>query len=513
MFFLSILRPKKKFMFRPQSLFLELFAERLDRVQAIESYPVDVFEASHVILDGRHYYQITCSKDFLALMKKTKGVLSAIPDDPRMVEIDVISFNAILKHISDIISRHLDAYDLDSYLKKKLSLIYAFEFMKISRLLPLILDRKVQEFYSDSPHSRIYLDHSEWGRCLTDIQLTQEEIQAITTHMQTFSGFSLDYSLNSLKTDWQINDLICRVSLDIAPLSVTGFTLDARKISSKVYTLPELIRSDTISKDLAIFLLFFLNLGRNLTIIGETNSGKTTLLNSLDLFISPEKRRVYVEDVLESMNLIRYNYHQAKYRVAPYDVGVGGRTKSSEVIKVLHRSPNIIVLGEIQTKEHSRALFSSLASGIRGLQTFHSTSIDQAFRRWIFSHRIDPVSLNELDLVVLMNRTSTFPTRRRVASVFEVISKDGFASTGLTFPSTNEVYTRDMNGELVCLHPVDKTYMFKKLCEVYPESYLRQLYEKMYKLLSPILDENIDFDSLVERISNFWCRLNEQFRI
>ncbi|MEM3403945.1 MAG: ATPase, T2SS/T4P/T4SS family [Nitrososphaeria archaeon] len=513
MLFSNFFSVKRKPVFSQSPLLLELFTERLDRAQVIESYPVDVFEVSHVVLDGRHYYQITCSKDFLELMKKTKIVLNEIVDDPHIVEIDLISFSTILKHVSNIILQHLNKYVLDDHLKRKLSLIYAFEFMRLSRLLPLILDHKVQEFYSDSPCSRIYLDHVEWGRCLTNIQLTQEEIQAITTHMQTFSGYSLDYTSNSLKTDWQIDDIVCRISLDIAPLSVTGFILDARKISSKIYTLPELIKSDTLSKDLAISLLFFLNLGRNLTIIGETNSGKTTLLNSLDLFISPEKRRVYVEDVLESMNLIHYNYHQAKYRVTPYDVGVGGKTKSSEVIKILHRSPNIIVLGEIQTEEHSRALFSSLASGIRGLQTFHSTSVDQAFRRWMFSHKINPVSLNELDLIILMNKTSNFPTRRRVASVCEVIPRDSSVSTGLLPPSIDEVYTRDMNGELVCLRSFDKTHMFKKLCEVYPETYLRQLYERMYQLLSPLLDENMDFSTLVTEVSDLWCKLNEQFHI
>ncbi|MGQ9780830.1 MAG: ATPase, T2SS/T4P/T4SS family [Nitrososphaeria archaeon] len=508
--FLDFRENRPKPTFREKSLFVELFSEVYIDLPKMESYPLGMFEVSLRSLRGRNLYCVSCAEEFKVLLKKTKHILDEISDDPHLLDFREISFDFLTRHLSSLIQSRL----VDSGLREEdrvgLSSVLAFEYMKISRILPLMLDPHVQEFYVDSPETCVYLDHDLWGRCLTNVQLTLEEVRALTTHMQTFSGYALDYSVNSLKTDWRIKEYVCRLSLDTSPLSATGFNLDVRKISSKVHTMPELVRSGALTKDVVLYLLFFLSLGRNVTIIGESNSGKTTLLNALDLLLPPDKRRIYVEDVVESIDLLRYNYHQAKYRVSPYDIGAQRGSKSVEVTKILHRSPNIIILGEIQTREHSEALFSSLSSGIRGMQTFHATSIEQAFRRWIFSHGIDPVNLNELDLIVQMNKTSTFPIRRYVASVSEV-SQSGFPKLygeGATF-SFNEIFARDLGGEMVCLCPLEKTLTFKKLNTIYRDIFLRAYFEIMSKLFASILEADVSFDSLVEGVSDVWCRVNE----
>ncbi len=489
---------------------IELFDEDCEQAY-LENYTIEYFEILFKRFNGRNFYHIRCSKKLLTLIERTCTVFDEILENSSLLEFEEISFKSFIENLSKLFYSSMKTFTLSECERQFLSKLYAFEFMKISRLFPLLVDEHVQEFYLDSPSTRIYLDHDRWGRCLTNVILTEEEVQAIKTHVQTFSGYALDYLTNSIKTEWNLNKITYRISLDTFPLSPTGFNMDVRKIFPQTYTLPQLIQFKMLSKEIALFLLFFLNFGRNITIVGETNSGKTTLLNALDLFLSPEKRRIYVEDVQESLDLLKYGYHQAKYKVSPYDVGSRGK-KSVEVTKILHRSPNIIILGEIQSEEHSRALFNSLSSGIRGMQTFHATSPYQAFRRWIFSHKIDPVSLLELDIIVCMGKTHEFPVKRFISSVYEVLPAEerNISLEKIGF-SLNEVFTRDVNEDFVNLVPLENTYTFKKLMTLYSESYLKSSYEKMCKIFEPILEKSTSFETLVKDISSAWVKVKDAF--
>ena len=79
-----------------------------------------------------------------------------------------------------------------------------------------------------------------------------------------------------------------------------------------------------------------------------------------------------------------------------------------------------MILGEIQSEEHSRAFFQALSAGVRGLQTFHSSSPEQAVRRWLELHGISKANLLDLGIVVQMSRPQKLSSRRYVQSVSTV---------------------------------------------------------------------------------------------
>src|SRR3989442_12557306 len=107
------------------------------------------------------------------------------------------------------------------------------------------MDKLVTEFYVDSVRSPAYLDHYKYGTCESAIFLTERQRKAIETHLDTFRGYTLDYTLPSLKNNLYVGGNRLRVSLDLTTLSVNGFSLDVRRLSVPNVSLTDLVDDET----------------------------------------------------------------------------------------------------------------------------------------------------------------------------------------------------------------------------------------------------------------------------
>jgi pilus assembly protein CpaF len=366
-------------------------------------------------------------------------VRSAVADvsaslDPKDVE--PLAFGRLVEVLSQHSAERLAANGVKSRVRE-LAELAAYEAMGMSRVLALAKDQKVTEFFVDSDSTPVYLDHATAGRCETSILLTERERGAIETHVDTFSGYTLDFRTPSMKNDLVVAGAILRISLDLEPVSVNRFAMDVRRLNVSSLSLGSLIALGVITEEAAALLVGWLETGGNITIIGETGTGKTTLLNALDELVQKRLRRLYIEDAVETRDLLQRGYHQMKVKVDPFERGdVTGRTKESEIVKALHRSPDIVILSEIQSEEHSRAFFQALAAGARGIQTFHASTIEQAIRRWVSMHHVPEGSLLDLGLVVQMARPDRLNQERYVQRVCQVTPDRGS-------PRLKEILVRD----------------------------------------------------------------------
>jgi type II secretory ATPase GspE/PulE/Tfp pilus assembly ATPase PilB-like protein len=138
--------------------------------------------------------------------------------------------------------------------------------------------------------------------------------------------------------------------------------------------------------------------------------------------ITPKEfRKIYIENVVESLNQSEYEKHQLKFRVDSLEEESNIKfSKTNQIKKLLHRTPDIIYLGEILTIEEANAMFHCLAAGLRGFQTIHANNIDSLLNRFLYHFQIDRSCLTDLDLIILMkkNRNS-----RKIASISEVNDK------------------------------------------------------------------------------------------
>ena len=368
----------------------------------------------------------------MTLRKVVKEVSEEL--DPKAI--DPLTFGRLIEVLTELSAERLASLGLRSKIRE-LAELCSYEAVGLSRVLALAKDERVTEFFVDSETSPVYLDHAVAGRCESEMVLTERERHALQTHVDTFSVYTLDFTTPSLKIDLLVAGAVLRVSLDLEPLSVNRFALDVRRLNVSTLSLPQLIRLGVISEDAAALLVGWLESGGNVTIIGETGTGKTTLLNALDERVERRLRRLYIEDAVETKDLLEQGYHQVKVWVDPFERGeYGERTKESEIVKALHRSPDMVILSEIQSEAHSRAFFQALASGARGIQTFHASTIEQAIRRWVGMHHVAEQSLLDLGLLVQMARPDRLKQARFVQRVCEM-GREGDT------PRIRELFTRD----------------------------------------------------------------------
>ena len=436
--FVIRLASRRKEPANPPPLLVELLPRGAGKEKwAKESYPFCFRTTSKGSVP---YYEVGC-----VLSSETMATLRVVVRDASEGldpnDVEPLTFSRLIEVMTQLAAEKLASTGIGSR-ARELSELAAYEAVGMSRILAFAKDESVSEFFVDSEFAPVYLDHTQAGRCETDMLLTERERRSIETHLDTFSGYTADYKSPSLKNDMNIAGATLRVSLDLEPVSVNRFALDVRRLNMAGLPLEKLVQLNVLSLEAAGILVAWLEVGGNVTIVGETGSGKTTLLNALDELVERRLRRLYIEDAVETKDLLDRGYHQMKLKVDPFDRGEeSGRTKESEIVKALHRSPDMVILSEIQSEQHSKAFFQALASGVRGMQTFHASTLEQAIRRWVEMHHISEQSLLDLGLMVQMTRPDRLSQSRFVQRVCQVVQDRGS-------PRLKELFLRDRGFEL-----------------------------------------------------------------
>ena len=340
---------------------------------------------------------------------------------------EILKLDVLLKFLKNTVRRFLEKKNFDN--SKKINSFLkdwiVYKILDLENIMPLLLDDQVQEIYLDKPNTTLFIDHQIFGRCLTNIKLTDAELEAIKTRLCLEKDTIINYLNPSLKVELKTDDFHVRAAIDIPPLASDGFSMNIRKLRKKIWTLPELISYNMLSIEAAAYILFIMRKKCNLTIIGEPGSGKTTLANAFDLLTPQKWRKITVEDVIESIDQKEFGIFQTRYSVSPFDNRNILNSKSDEIIKLLHRSPTWVYLGEIQTAEHSKALFEALSAGLVGMQTCHGQSIEMMLIRWMNQHKIPASSILTLDcLIETHSNFEDWKIKRSVHKIVEISNEN-----------------------------------------------------------------------------------------
>lgn len=347
-------------------------------------------------------------------------VINDVEKNLDLLKIDrIISLENLIKLYKIEALRYINLkYKFTQNKMRKIAFLAALQKLNLQKLFPLLLDDYIEEIFLDSPNDKLYLNHQKYGRCRTNKKFTLKEIDRIKTLLRIYSGKTVDYINPSIKLVLKNKYFYCRFAIDTEPINLNKFSLDIRKLNKNIFTIQDLLKSKTLNPIIAAYLYFNVIRRVNITVTGETNTGKTTLINALDLLAPKEFRKLYVESITESLNQSKFERHQLKYKVDPLEASNKQKfSKQNQIKKLLHRTPDIIYLGEILAKEEAEAMFHCLAAGLRGFQTIHSNNLDSLMNRLLYHFEINISCLKDLDLLILMNKTRE---KRKIISLSEI---------------------------------------------------------------------------------------------
>ena len=198
-----------------------------------------------------------------------------------------------------------------------------------------------------------------------------------------------------------------RVNVILAPVALNGPIVTIRKFPKEAVTMKQLIKWNSVSKEVAGILAIYVAAGYNIFISGGTGSGKTTFLNALSQYIPKDERIITIEDNAELKILGVANLVSLEARNANAE-GTGEVTIRDLIKSALRMRPTRIIVGEVRSAE-AIDMLQALNTGHDGrLSTGHANSPKDM--------------LSRLETMVLMGMELPLPAiRRQIASGIDLI--------------------------------------------------------------------------------------------
>jgi pilus assembly protein CpaF len=168
-----------------------------------------------------------------------------------------------------------------------------------------------------------------------------------------------------------------RMATLIPPVVNPRPMLTIRKLTSRNFTIHDLIERKMLTEPQAEKLADSIQHGDNLLISGATSSGKSTLLNVLAGFIPDEDRILILEDAAE-LYIRKPHVISAEAQLDTHKSQIG----FADLLKAtLRHRPDHIIVGEIRGTE-ARVFLDALNTGHRGsLTTIQANGAEEALRR------------------------------------------------------------------------------------------------------------------------------------
>ncbi len=297
----------------------------------------------------------------------------------------------------------------------------------------LLSDEKIQDIYVNSPVglTPIYVNHSDFEECETNLVPTIEDAEAWATRFRLYSGRPLDEANPVLDTEMMTAGGRARVAAITRSLSLTGLAFAFRRHREMPWTFPLFIKANFMNPLYAGLMSFIIDGGRALLVAGGRGSGKSSLLGAMMLELMRRFRIITVEDTPElAVNLMRqigYNIESLKSRSVITQVET--ELSSEEALRTsLRLGDSALVIGEVRSKE-AVALFEAMRIGALAnivAGTIHGESSYGVYDRVVHDLGVPPTSFKALDVITICNKLKSpdgLHSFRRVVDLTEVRKK------------------------------------------------------------------------------------------
>ncbi len=276
-------------------------------------------------------------------------------------------------------------------------------FRKLDVIQELLDDEEITEIMINGPHHIFY---EKEGRLYPWEKSGMSEEKLADVIQQIVGSANRTVNESQPIVDTRLEDG-SRVNVVLSPIAIDGAAVSIRKFSRDPLTLEKLIGMDSLSREVADFLILLVRAGYNIFVSGGTGSGKTTFLNALSEHIPPEQRVVTIEDSAELQmktvrNLVRMETRNSN------GSGSTDITIRDLIRTALRMRPDRIIVGEVRGAE-ALDMLQSLNTGHDGsLSTGHANSSEDM--------------LSRLETMVLMAMDLPMEAiRRQIASGIDIL--------------------------------------------------------------------------------------------
>ncbi len=360
---------------------------------------------------------------------------------------------AVLEKIQDIMERSFDitltdleSGEADDYLSEKIDMIVdkydislsddqreivryytKRDFAGLGKLEPLMRDTEVEDISCDGIDIPVFAYHRNprYGSLKTSIEWNDhDELDKFVMKMAQRCGKSI--SVSSPLLDGSLPDG-SRVQATLATdIARKGSNFTIRRFTEDPLTPIHMMDFETENAQMYSYLWTLIEHGKSTLVCGTTGAGKTSQLNSLSLFIRPDKKIVSIEDTPE----LRLPHDHWVPEVSRSGFGSSadgaGEVSMDHLLKEsLRQRPEYIIVGEVRGEE-AYILFQQMATGHTGLSTIHADSLEMLMDR-LTTQPIDlsPSLIETLDCVMLIKRMRREGSYiRRITGLYEVLGYD-----------------------------------------------------------------------------------------
>lgn len=284
-------------------------------------------------------------------------------------------------HLRHVIRRIIEELSLKEHFKieeavsEKIAEELVNEFLGLGPLKALLEDKDITEIMVNGPH-KVYIEKGG-KKTLSEVNFENNQrlmhiIQKILAptrrHVDEMTPF----------TDVSLPDG-SRVNIIIPPLSLHGPVMTIRKFMKEFGSIEDLAAKDTLSRNMADFLVAAIKAKLNIIFSGATGSGKTTTLNILSSYISADERIITIEDTAE----LKLNQeHVVTLEAKPGNIEGRGEITIRDLFRnSLRMRPERIILGEIRSSE-ALDMLQAMCSGHDGsLAVIHASSPQDVISR------------------------------------------------------------------------------------------------------------------------------------
>ncbi|MFH1056725.1 MAG: type II/IV secretion system ATPase subunit [Candidatus Micrarchaeota archaeon] len=423
---------------KPSFIGSQIFFTETEELQLVDQYDIEgskVYIYSHPDKVEAFYfinppeYALPPEKYFL--LEKTKEVVAA--HRPETVEfLDITQARKYFKKvyvatIGDLAARNnivLSAED-----REELAEIVARYTIGYGILEIILNDRQLTDVYIDSPLGMkpIYVVHSKYGQCQTNIIFSSEEARSIVSRLRALSGRPFDEAHPIL--DFDLPDLQSRVAVIGAPLASDGTAFAFRLHKQTPWTLAQFMDVNMMDSFSAGMLSFFVDAQASQLIVGSRGSGKTSLLQALMLELPQNLRIIVQEDTHElpvpQMKKVGYNIQRLKTR-QPLGTASEGEVSAEDALRTaLRLGDSVLIVGEVRSRE-ALALYEAMRIGAVGnvvMGTIHGESAYGIWDRVVNDLGVPSTSFKATDFAVVsapIRFKGSLKRQRRLVEVTEV---------------------------------------------------------------------------------------------